>query len=79
MIYCKLVSSDNNSATYNFGIRTDNLSGSVIFHKDSNEPEVINLPEKGEEAMFWLRKLYVRHRDEFSKGIFKEKLSYECG
>lgn len=57
----------------------DDFSGVVIFYRDSNEPEVINLPEKREEAKFWFRKLYVRHRDEFSKGIFKEKLSYECG
>lgn len=79
MIYCNLKSSDGNSATYNFGLRMDDFSGIVIFHKDNNEPEIIKLPKEEKVALALIRKLYVRHREEFSKGIFKEKLSYECG
>lgn len=79
MVYCKLVNSNEQLAVYDFGMDADNLSGSVTFYKDSNEPEVTQLPKEGEKVLIWLRKLNARHRGEFSKGIFKEKLSYECG
>jgi len=79
MIYCNLVSSNEQLAVYNFGMDTDDLSGSVIFYKDSNEPEVTKLPEEGEKVLPWLRKLNARHRKDFSQGIFKDKISYECG
>ena len=79
MIYCNLKNSDGNSATYDFGLRTDDLSGIVIFYKERIEPEVVKLPSQGERAILWLSKLNACHRGDFSKGIFKEKLSYECG
>ena len=79
MIYCNLKNSDGNSATYDFGLRTDDLSGIVIFYKDRIEPEVVKLPSQGERAILLLSKLNAHHRRDFSKGIFKEKLSYEIG
>lgn len=79
MVYCELKKTDDNSATYDFGMDTDALSGSVIFYKDSNEPEVTKLPNEGEKVLPWLRKLNARYRKDFSQGIFKDKLSYECG
>ncbi|MFG6378591.1 MAG: hypothetical protein K1W19_09810 [Lachnospiraceae bacterium] len=79
MVYCNLVSSNEQLAVYNFGMDTNDLSGSVTFYKDSNEPEVTKLPKEGEKVLSWLWKLNARYRKDFSQGIFKEKLSYECG
>ncbi len=79
MVYCNLVSSNAQLAIYNFGMNTNDLSGSVTFYKDSNEPEVTKLPKEGEKVLPWLWKLNARHRKDFSQGVFKEKLSYECG
>lgn len=79
MIYCNLVSSNEQLAVYDFGMDADNLSGSVTFYRDNNEPEVTKLPKEGEKSLLWIRKLNVRYRKDFSQGIFKDKIAYECG
>ena len=51
MIYCNLKNLDDNSATYDFGLRSNDMSGIVIFHKDNNEPEIIKLPKEEKLAL----------------------------
>lgn len=79
MVYCDLIKADAQSATYNFGVKLNDMSGIVIFHKYKDEPEIIRLPEDKEAAISMIRKLNARHRKDFAQGIFKEKVSFECG
>ena len=78
MVYCKYNGNGNGIVTYMFGGETDDITGIVNFRVDGREFEVVKDPDKSEVSMRSLIRLYGKYKSDFSKGNFKDKLSYEC-
>ncbi len=79
MVYCDLKAKTENQAVYYVGTSTEDISGEVVFYKDLREPVILKLPGKSLLRMAHVAKIYRKYKDEFSQGIFKDKLSYEIG
>lgn len=78
MVYCNYKSHTQDSVTYAYGQTIGDITGEVIFFfKEENGVEVVKKPEKHLVIMRQINSLYRRNRDEFKKGIFKEKIAYE--
>lgn len=78
MVYCNYKSHTQDSVTYAYGQTIGDMTGEVIFFfQKENGIEVVKKPEKHPVVMRQINSLYRRNRDEFKKGVFKEKLAYE--
>ncbi len=73
MVFCQLI---EESKKYSYGFASDDLSGQVIFDVKGN-CTVLKQPNPhtgiGQNPIF----ICDKYRDEFKKGVFHEKLSYE--
>lgn len=77
MIYCKLKKNDDVSAVYSFGKISSDITGEVEFRSMSKPPIVLKQPKNGNVPERWLAMIAVKYKEQLSKGIFPEKMSYE--
>ena len=78
MVYCDYISNTNNTVTYAYGSRVDDITGKVIFDFSRDIIKIINSPKNSEDApMRHIKRLYTKHRNKFKNKIFNEKNSYE--
>lgn len=78
MVYCDYISNINNTVTYAYGSRVDDITGKVIFDFSSDVIEIINSPNSSEDApVRHIKRLYTKHRNKFKNKIFNKKISYE--
>ena len=79
MVYCEYKGHDNQTATYAYGQTIGDMTGELIFHFGEEEGiEIVKKPEKHQVIGRQIHSLYKKHREEFKKGIFKEKIAYEA-
>ena len=78
MVYCDYIGNTNNTVTYSYGSRVDDITGNVIFDFCDDTIEIINSPKNSEDApMRHIKRLYTKHRNKFKNKIFNKKISYE--
>ena len=77
MVYCNLKKKNSDSAIYSFGMSTDDITGEVIIYKASIQPSILKQPTKGTATHITINRLVVKYKEQFSKGIFPSKISYE--
>jgi hypothetical protein len=78
MVYCDYRSHTDDTATYAYGETIDDITGVLVFHFGKEEGiEIIKKPERHGVIGRQINSLYGIHREEFKKGIFKEKIAYE--
>lgn len=77
MVYCNLKQNNNDSAIYFFGMSTDDITGEVVFYANSIQPSILKQPTNGNATNITMNKLVVKYKEQFSKGIFPNKISYE--
>ena len=79
MVYCNYKEHTDSTVTYLFGQTIKDITGELIFHFGEQEGiEIVKEPEKHQIIMRQAHSLYKKHREEFRKGIFKEKIAYEA-
>lgn len=78
MIYGELVEKSKDFAIYHYGTKQDCLSGVVKINTNCTI-NIIKPADNTEIAMYWLSKMIFQQRSNFTNGIFKDKISYECG
>lgn len=76
MVFCQLIEKTNEYGKYRYGFTTDDLSGQAIFDIKGN-CTVLKQPKPhkgiGQDLIFILNK----HKEEFQKGNFRDRLSYQ--
>ena len=77
MVYCDYVKHDDNSVTYRYGGRVDDISGIVIFHFVDDMIEVTKTPDTEDAPKRHIISLYGIQRENFKNGIFQDKISFE--
>lgn len=77
MVYCKLISVTNRIVRYAIGGYVNDITGELILHRDTNEYEVVKVPENSKVYRTHIECMLRKHFKEFQKGIFKEKIAYE--
>ncbi len=77
MVYCNYIKNDNETVTYAYGGIVDDITGEVVFHFAKDAVEVTRTPIIEDAPKRHIMRLYGMHRDNFLKGIFKEKIAYE--
>jgi len=79
MVYCNYKMHTDDTVTYAYGQTISDITGELVFHFGDNEGiEIIRKPEKHAVIGRQIHSLYGMHREEFKKGIFKEKIAYEA-
>lgn len=78
MVYCNLKEHTKDSVTYAYGGETTDISGLIRFAIDGKSFEIIEEPKNSVVYLRSINRLYGKYRSDFSKLIFKEKISYEC-
>ena len=76
-IYADYFSDDENSVTYLFGGKTEDLTGLVCFKTDGSGFEVIRNPAESVVVLQSLTSLYNKHKEAFQNRNFNSKISYE--
>lgn len=77
MVYCNYVKNTNDSVTYAYGGTVNDITGEVVFRFTEDAVEVTKVPKTEDAPKRHIMRLYGAQRDNFRKGIFKEKISYE--
>lgn len=78
-VYCNLKERNNEFAIYKIGTRVSDISGEVTFYKDLREPKLNKQAVKYLVRPIQITRLYGKYKDDFAKGIFKDKLAIEIG
>lgn len=78
MIYCNLKQKKNTSAIYYFGTSLNDMSGEVEFFSENKNPSIIKHPKTKLVASSLITKLFAKYKTDFSKGVYPQKISYEC-
>lgn len=79
MVYCNYKEHTTDTVTYLYGENIGDITGELIFHfGDAEGIEIVREPEKDVVLRQQIHSLYGKHRKEFKKGIFKEKIAYEA-
>lgn len=78
MVYCDYIKNDDKTVTYAYGGDVNDISGELVFHFDKDTIEIVKLPETDNAPERHIMSLYGMHMDNFKKGIFKQKICYEC-
>ncbi|MBR0280295.1 MAG: hypothetical protein IJQ81_01735 [Oscillibacter sp.] len=77
MIYADYISDTGDSVTYAFGATIYDITGIVTFNLTEGWFEVEKEPDKEHVSIRYISRLFRKYRDDFYKGIFKPKISYE--
>lgn len=77
MIYCRLKSKTEKSASYSIGARTDDITGEIMIMNNGQEYEIIKEPEKEVVYPHFINKMIVKYTKQFAEGKYPEKMSYE--
>ena len=77
MVYCDFVSANNNEIVYLIGGRTDDITGKLVIHMDDESYELVSPPKKSKVYDQLIAPMLRRNLDNFKKGIYKEKMSFE--
>lgn len=79
MVYCEYKSHTDNTVTYAYGETIADITGELIFHFGEEEGiEIVSEPKKHKVITRQIHSLYGMHREEFKRGVFKEKIAYEA-
>ena len=78
MVYCDLVRATETEGFYHFGFYGDDLSGEVTFRRNGT-CDIRKLPKSGSGSERNVLQIAAKYQKDFKCGIFKEKISYECG
>lgn len=78
MVYCDLIEATDSEGRYRFGFLSDDLSGEAVFYRDGTG-EIKSLPKTGHGLATSVLSVAVKYRKDFTDGVFKQKISYECG
>ena len=78
MVYCDYEKKTNSTVIYSYGGDTKDVTGLIEFKTDGSGYRVIKEPEKSTVYARSLIRLLGKYKSDFSKGEFREKISYEC-
>lgn len=76
MVCCELVKCTKDKALYKYGGDYVDRSGLLEFDVKNGSFKIIQEAKKSITFIRHIRSVYYHHKDEFEKGIFKEKLYY---
>lgn len=77
LVYCDYKENTEDTATYLYGGDCEDITGIIVFHFNSDVIEIVKEPDVEPAPMRHIKRLYGTQRENFKKGIFKEKISYE--
>lgn len=77
MVYCNFKEKTDTTVTYMYGAVVNDVTGELIFHFTEDIIEIVTPPKKEKVYMKYIKRLYGKQRENFQKGIFKEKIAYE--
>lgn len=79
MVYCKRLEKTREYAVYSIGTAVEDMTGRVRFYRDLREPELLEQAQGEPVGIRHLAGIYIKYREEFAAGNFREKLAYEIG
>lgn len=77
MVYCNYIKNTENSVTYAYGGLTKDITGELVFHFKTDVIEIVKTPDMEDAPSRHIKRLYGAQKNNFSKGVFKDKISYE--
>lgn len=77
MVYCDYKEHTVDTVTYSYGGDVDDITGIIIFHFKDDMIEIAKEPDVEPAPIRHIKRLYGVQKDNFKKGIFKKKISYE--
>ena len=77
MIYCKLKKLNENSAVYQFGRSTEDMTGEIVFYSSFVLPTVVKQPDAGNVPSSILSNVVIKYRESFERKKFPDKLCFE--
>lgn len=79
MIYCDLIEAPGDIVKYAIGGRANDITGELIISIQDGSFDLIKAPENSKVYQKHIAAMVYWHLDEFRKGIFRDKISYEIG
>lgn len=79
MVYCNLISVDENTIKYAFGGVYTDLTGELVVNRNDYTFNITKSPSSSSVLKNHIDRLLRIHRSEFLKGDFKKSIAYEIG
>lgn len=79
LVYCEIKEKFDTYALYKVGSTIDDMSGEVIFYKESMIPNIIKQPNTNAVTETSVSRVRMKYKNSFDKGEFPEKMSVEIG
>jgi hypothetical protein len=77
MVYCKLISQQNNVIRYAIGALYNDLTGILVLNPKTQSYEIEKQPNQEEVYEHFIDKMLRRYQKYFDAGEIPEKMSYE--
>ena len=77
LVYCDYKEHTEDSVTYAYGGDYEDITGILVFHFNDDLIEIAKEPNTEPAPMRHIKSLYGTQRENFKKGVFKKKISYE--
>lgn len=77
LVYCDYKENTADTVTYLYGGDYEDITGTIVFHFKDDVIEITKEPDTEPAPMLHIKRLYGAQRENFKKGVFKKKISYE--
>ncbi len=79
MVYANYISNTKDTVTYAFGGLVSDIRGIIVFDFANDRYAIEKEPEKVKAPERHIQRLYRKQRENFKRGLFNAKISYESG
>lgn len=77
MVYCRLLSKENNSISYAIGALYNDITGIIKFEPSGKSYDIIKQPQREEVYPYFIDKMIAKYQTLIDQGNFPDKMSYE--
>ena len=77
MVYCKLISVNENIAKYSIGGRVNDMTGVLVYDRKDDSFEIEKESDESTVYKAHFKNMVCKYIEEFRKGIIKDKIGYE--
>lgn len=77
MVFCDFIEKTDKTVKYAFGVTPEDVSGEFVFDFVEKKLDIIKAPKTEDAPIRHLYRLLRMNQEEFEKGNFKKKMSYE--
>lgn len=77
MVYCNLEKVNGTKILYSIGGFSDDITGKLLVDFKAQEYDLLEEPKNSKVYDYFIERLLRKHQENFEKGVFKKRISYE--